>query len=85
MFDAVIRGMFTPPDEIEFTNTISGVLCILDTLLLCFVVNSSDKTVSTQLYPKMMRNFNKLLCYYILDTILYPDKQKYMDFLDSNL
>ena len=39
----------------------------------------------TQLYPKMMRNFNKLLCYYILDTILYSDKQNYIDFLDSNL
>ena len=52
---------------------------------LCLVVNSSDKTVPTQLYPKMMRNFNKLLCYYILDTILYLDKQNYMDFLDSNL
>ena len=77
--------MVTPPDEIEFTNTISGVLCISDTLLLCLVVNSSDKTVPTQLYPKMMRNFNKLLCYYILDTILHSDKQNYMDFLDSNL
>ena len=85
MVDAVVRGMVTPPDEIEFTNTISGVLCISDTLLLCLVVNYSTKTVPTQLYPKMMRNFNKLLCYYILDTILYSDKQNYMDFLDSNL
>ena len=37
MLDAVVRGMFTPPDEIVFTNmntnTISGVLCISDTLL----------------------------------------------------
>ena len=40
MLDAVVRGMVTPPDEFEFTNTISGVLCI------------SDKTVPTQLYPK---------------------------------
>ena len=23
------------------------------------------ETVHTQLYPKMLRNFNKLLCYYI--------------------
>ena len=30
---AVVIGMVTPPDEIEFTNTISGVLCISDTLL----------------------------------------------------
>ena len=33
---AVVRGMVTPPDEIEFTpywDTISGVLCISDTLL----------------------------------------------------
>ena len=82
---AVVRGMVTPPDEIEFTNTISGVLCISDALLWCLVLNSSDKTVPTQLYPKMMRNFNELLCYYILDTILYSDKQNYMDFLDSNL
>ena len=37
-----------------------GALCISDTLLLCLVVNSSDKIVPTQLYPKMMRNFNKL-------------------------
>ena len=81
----MVRGMVTPPDEIEFTNTISGVLCISDTLLWCLVLNSSDKTVPTQLYPKMMRNFNELLCYYILDTILYSDKQNYMDFLDSNL
>ena len=28
----VVRGMVTPPDEIEFTNAISGVLCISDTL-----------------------------------------------------
>ena len=27
--------------------------------------NSSGKTVLTQLCPKMMRNFNKLVCYYI--------------------
>ena len=27
---AVVGGMVTPPDEIEFTNTISGVLCISD-------------------------------------------------------
>ena len=33
MLDAVIRGMFTSPDEVAFTNTISGVLCISDTLL----------------------------------------------------
>ena len=85
MLDAVVKGMVTPPDEIELTNTISGVLCISDTLLGCLEVNSSDKTVPTQLYPKSMRNFNKLFCYYILDIILYSDKQNYMDFLDSNL
>ena len=37
MFDAVVRGMFTHPNEVEFintnTSTISGVLCISDTLL----------------------------------------------------
>ena len=33
MFDAVIRGMVTPPDKVEYTNTIDGVLCISDTLL----------------------------------------------------
>ena len=33
----------------------------------------------------MMRNFNELLCYYILDTILYSDKQKLYGLLDSNL
>ena len=33
MLDAVVRRMVTPPDEIEFTNTINGVLCISDTLL----------------------------------------------------
>ena len=71
MLDAVVRGMVTPPDEVEFTNTISGVLYSSDTLLRCLEVNSSDKTVPIQLYPKMMRNFNELLCYYILDTILY--------------
>ena len=69
MFDAVVRGMITPSNEVVFTNantnTISGVLCISDTLLWCLVVNSSGKTVSIQLYPKMMRNFNKILCYYI--------------------
>ena len=27
--------------------------------------NSSGKTVLTQLCPRMMRNFNKLVCYYI--------------------
>ena len=31
LLDAVVRGMFTPPDEVAFTNTntntISGVLC----------------------------------------------------------
>ena len=64
--------MVAPPDYVSFTNTntISGVLCISDTLLGCLVVNSSGKTVHTQLYPKMMRNINKLLCYYIL-TVYY--------------
>ena len=52
MVDAVVRGMVTPPDEIEFTNTISGVLCISDILLLCLVVNSSGKTVSTPAVSK---------------------------------
>ena len=42
------------------------------------------KTVLTQLCPRMMRNFNKLVCYYILETILYSDKRNYMDVLDSN-
>ena len=63
MIDAVDRGMFTPPDELAFTNTntntISGVLCISNTLLRCLLLNSSCETVPTQLYPKM------LLCYYI--------------------
>ena len=74
ILDVVVRGMITPPNEVAFTNTnintISGALCISDTLLLCLAVNSSSKTVSTQLYPKMMRNF--VLLY--LDTILYSDK-----------
>ena len=67
MLDVVVRGMITPPDQIAFTNTntISGVLYISDTLLWCLVVNSSGKTVSTRLYPKMMRNVHTLLCYYI--------------------
>ena len=62
-------GMVAPPDKVAFTNkntnTINDALCISDTLLWCLVVNFSGKTVPTQLYPKMMRNFNKLLCYYI--------------------
>ena len=37
MLDAVGRWMFTPPDEVAFTNmntnTISGVLSISDTLV----------------------------------------------------
>ena len=37
MLDAVVRGMFTPCDEIAFTNTntqtISGVLCTADTFV----------------------------------------------------
>ena len=37
MLDGVLRGMFTPPDKVAFTNTntntISGVLCISDTLV----------------------------------------------------
>ena len=61
MLDAVARGMFTPCDEIAFTNTdtntVSGVLCVSDTLLYCLVVNSSGETVPAQLYPKMPRNF----------------------------
>ena len=35
MVDAVVRGKFTPPAEVAYTNTntntISGVLCISDT------------------------------------------------------
>ena len=65
MFDAVIRGMVVPPDKVAYTNTINDVLCISDTLFCCLVGNSSGKTVATQLYPKIMRNFNKLVCYYI--------------------
>ena len=34
MLDAVVRGMFTPCDEhLAFTNTISCVLCIVDTFV----------------------------------------------------
>ena len=33
MFDAVIRGMVGPPDNVAYTNTITVVLCISDTLL----------------------------------------------------
>ena len=33
MFDAVIRGMFAPPDKVAYTNTIKDILCISDTLL----------------------------------------------------
>ena len=37
MLNDVVRGMFTPADEVAFTNpntnTISGVLCISDRLL----------------------------------------------------
>ena len=33
MFDAVIRGMVAPPDNVAYTNTINDVLCISDTLL----------------------------------------------------
>ena len=80
MFDAVVRRMITPPDVVAFTNTntntISSVLCISETLLCCLVVTSSCKTVFTQLYPKMMRNFNKFVRYYIW-TLLYSDKQNY--------
>ena len=63
MLDDVVRGMLTPPDEVAFTNPISSVLCISDTLLLCLVVNFSGETIPTQLHPNMMRNFNTFLCY----------------------
>ena len=65
MFDAVIRGMVAPADKVAYTNTINNVLCISDTLLWCLVGNSSGKTVPTQLCTRMMRNCNKLVCYYI--------------------
>ena len=65
MFDAWIRGMVAPPDKVAYTNTINDVLCISDKLLRGLVGNSSGKTVPTQLCPSMMRNFNKLVCYYI--------------------
>ena len=65
MCDAVIRGMVASPDKAAYTNTINDVLCISDTLLLYLVGNSSGKTVPTHLCPRMMRNFNKLVCYYI--------------------
>ena len=49
MLDAVARNMFTPPAEVAFTNTntntISSVLCIPDTSVRCFVVNSWGETV----------------------------------------
>ena len=61
MLDAVARVMFTPYNEITFTNTntntISRVLCIAYTFVWCLVVNYPGETVPTQLYPKMMRNF----------------------------
>ena len=65
IFDAVIRGMVAPPDKVAYTNTINDVLCISDTLLRGLVGNYSGKTVLTQLCQRMMRNFNKLVCYYI--------------------
>ena len=65
MFDAVIRGMVAPPDKIAYTNTINNIQCISDTLPWCLVGNYSGKTVPTQLYPRMMKNFNILVCYNI--------------------
>ena len=66
MIDAVVRGMFTPCNEIAFTNTntntISCVLCIANTFVWCLVVNSSGETVSTELYPEMLRNVQINVC-----------------------
>ena len=61
MLDAVTGVMFTPYNEIAFTNTNTNtfrcVMCIADTFVWCLVVNSSCETVPIQLYPKMMKNY----------------------------
>ena len=77
MFDAVIRGMVAPTDKVAYTNTIINVLCISDTLFGWLVGHSSGKTVLTQLCPRMMRNFNKLVCYYIGNYIIFGQAELY--------
>ena len=52
------KGCLHFPIEVSFTNTISGVLCISDTLLWCLAVNSSGETVPTRPYPRCWDFFN---------------------------
>ena len=83
--DAVVRGMFTTPADVAFTNT-NTISCVLqlhhsDVWWWILVVK---QCMATQLYPKMPRHFIKLLCYYIW-TLYYIRTGSYMDFLDSNL
>ena len=64
MFDAVIRGMAAPPIRLYIPTQLT-MYCVFQIHYTCLVGNSSGKTVPTQLCPRMMRNFNKLVCYYI--------------------
>ena len=88
MLDAVVRGMFTPCNDIAFTNTntntISCVLCIADTFVWCLVVNSSGETVPTQMYPEILRNFSINICVIIFGHYIIVRTQN-MDVFDSNL
>ena len=88
LFDAVVRGKITPPDEAVFTNkntnTISGVLCFSDTSFWCLVRILWVKQCPLNCIQSWWNSsINYMLVY--LDTILYSDKYNYMDFWDSNL
>ena len=85
MLDAGVRGMFTPCNEIAFTNTIKCVLCIADTLSDVWWGIRRVQHCPLNCIQRCSDIFNKLLCYNIWTLYYISDTHNYMDVLDSNL
>ena len=89
MLDVVVRGMFTPPAEVPFTNmntnTISSIMCISDAPVCCLKFNSWGETVHAHsTVSKGSKTFQYTFVLLYLDIILYSDRLNYIDSFISN-
>ena len=88
ILDAVIRGIHPAMRLLSPTQTPTQleVYCVLHLhLSVVWWRILRVKQWPLNCIQRWWENFDKLLCHYILDTMLYSDTQNYMDFLDSNL
>ena len=85
MLDAVVRGMFTPLDEVTFTNTntntntntISGVLCISEYISLKFGCECLGLNIAHLSVSKDAEKFKStFVLLYLLTSLTYPPHPK---------